>query len=99
MHFHETSIDDQVLYARLDAMDTKLDKIMDFVRPKVEKAWGPANSDEELGALAEKPDIVSDLLRLKDPVYFQLSSIITILFMSFYYPNFIPFAALCAHEN
>ena len=51
-------IDDQVVHARLAAMEKKLDEIMDLVRPKVEKAWGPAKSDEELVALSEKPDVV-----------------------------------------
>ena len=52
-------IDDQVVHARLAAMEKKLDEIMDLVRPKVETAcWGPAKSDEELVALSEKPDVV-----------------------------------------
>ena len=47
-----------MVHARLAAMEKKLDEIMDLVRPKVEKAWGPAKSDEELVALSEKPDVV-----------------------------------------
>ena len=59
MQYYSFRIDDQVLLKRCDAIDQKLEEILDIVRPKVEKAWGPANSEEELLALAEKPDVVS----------------------------------------